>query len=265
MALPKPVDAITAIVVADEGAHADVVQAAMPSVEIGVLMLDVSTNSDSSLTGFRDSAHMGTFDLVLGEFNAWLADGAPTHYTKVFKFLDQKEMEFRKKMYNYKQSKWYGVPLITLHSVANYEPGMPRFSFTQPPPPMPFVSKVIDSGITMNLVTVPSLEITEKLAEFSYGRKDLYTAYQDENRNFVKNTDSSYFMYKFSAPGMSFIYTTAVDGTILSVMSFVCYTSDTSIVLNILTTQANNNMAKKLGHTLSKGLGDQMFRCLMEV
>ena len=37
---------------------------------------------------FGDSAHMGTFDLVLGEFNTWLADGASTHYTKVFKFLD---------------------------------------------------------------------------------------------------------------------------------------------------------------------------------
>eukprot|EP00966_Prymnesium_polylepis_P057692 1335909-Prymnesium_polylepis.1 len=88
----------------------DVVQAAMPSAVLGVPRLDVSTKSDSSLRGFGDSAHMGTFDLVLGEFNTWLADGASTHYTKVFKFLDQKGMEFRKKMYNYRQSKWYGVP-----------------------------------------------------------------------------------------------------------------------------------------------------------
>jgi hypothetical protein len=265
MALPNPVDAMTAIVVADEGAHADVVQAAMPSAELGVPLLDVSTNSNSSMTGFDDSAHMGTFDLVLGEFNTWLADGASTHYTKVFKFLDQKGMEFRKKMYNYKQSKWYGVPLVALHSVANYEPGMPSFSFTQPPAPMPFVSKAIDSGITMNLVTEPSPEIIQMLALFAYDRKDLYTVYEDENGNFVESTDSSYFMSKFSESGMSFLYTTAVDGTILSVMSFVCYTSDTSIVLNILTTQANNKLAKKMGHTLSKGLGDQMFRCLMEV
>eukprot|EP00966_Prymnesium_polylepis_P232195 5371224-Prymnesium_polylepis.1 len=38
-----------------------------------------------------------------------------------------------------------------------------------------------------------------------------------------------------------------------------------SVVLNILTTQANNRLDKTMGHTLSKGLGDQMFRCLMKV
>ena len=266
MALPKPVDAMTAIVVADEGAHADAVpDVVLDDAELGVPLLSYSGSSDSILSGFYDSAHMGTFDLVLGEFNTWLANGASTHYTKVFTFLNQKGIEFRKKMYNYKQSKWYGIPLIILHSSAKYDPDKPRFNFTQPPAPMPFVSKVIDNGITMNIVTEPSPEIIQMLAVFAFGRKDLYTSYEDEDGNFVKNTDPSYFMSKFSAPGMCFLYTTAVDGTILSVMSFACYTSNTSIVLNILTTQANNKLAKDMGHTLSKGLGDQMFRCLMEV
>ena len=227
---------------------------AIPSVELEIPMLEFSSSMESTLSGFGDTAHMGTFNLVLDEFNAWLANGAPIHQQKVFKFLDQKGVEFRKKMYNYKQSKWYGVPLIVLHSTANYGTDEPRFNFTQPPAPMPFVSKVIDSGITMNMVTEPCPEIIHMLAAFSYGRKDLYTCYKDP----------SYFVSKFSQPGMCFLYTSAVDGTILSVMSFVCYSSNTSMVVNILTTQANNKLAKKMGHTLSKGLGDQMFRCLME-
>ena len=130
---------------------------------------------------------------------------------------------------------------------------------------MPFVSKVIDTGITMNLITDPSPEIIHMLAVFAFGRKDLYTSYENENGQVVYNTNPSYFVSKFSAPGMCFLYTTTVDGVILSVMSFVCYSSNTSVVINILTTQANNKLAKNMGYALSKGLGDQMFRCLMEV
>ena len=232
----------------------DAIPSVVQDAELEIPMLSFSSSTESTLSGFGDSAHVGTFDLVLDEFNAWLANGAPNHQQKVFKFLEQKGVEFRKKMYNYKQSKWYGVPLIVLHSTANYGPDGPRFNFTQPPAPMPFVSKVIDSGITMNMISEPGPEIIHMLAAFLYGRKDLYTCYKDP----------SYFVSKFSEPGMCFLYTSAVDGTILSVMSFVCYSSNTSMVVNILTTQANNKLAKKMGHTLSKGLGDQMFRCLME-
>ena len=225
---------------------------ALADAESGVpQLLNFSSGSDSTLTGFGDFAHIGTFDLLLGEFNMWIKNGASTHCTKVFKFLDQKGVEFRKKIYNYKQCKWYDVPLVVLHSVANYNTGMPSFSFIQPPVSMPFVSKVIDTGITMNLITDPSPEIIHMLAVFAYGRKDLYTSYENEDGQLVDNTNPSYFVSKFSAPGMCFLYTTTVDGVILSVMSFVCYSSNMSVVINILTTQANNKQAHTSSHKAS--------------
>jgi hypothetical protein len=165
MAGTKSFDAMTTMVACEGGYMAHQVLAdALADAESGVpQLLNFSSSSDSTLTGFGDSAHIGTFDLLLGEFNMWIKNGASTHCTKVFKLLDQKGVEFRKKMYNYKQSKWYGVPLIVLHSVANYNTGMPRFSFIQPPVSMPFVFKVIDTGITMNLITDPSPEIIHML------------------------------------------------------------------------------------------------------
>ena len=211
MAGTKSFDAMTTMVACEGGYMAQVEQDqvladALADAESGVpQLLNFSSSSDSTLTGFGDSAHIGTFDLLLGEFNMWIKNGASTHCTKVFKLLDQKGVEFRKKMYNYKQSKWYGVPLIVLHSVANYNTGMPRFSFIQPPVSMPFVFKVIDTGITMNLITDPSPEIIHMLAVFAYGRKDLYTSYENENGQVVYNTNPSYFVSKFSAPGICFL------------------------------------------------------------
>eukprot|EP00966_Prymnesium_polylepis_P292979 6767183-Prymnesium_polylepis.1 len=108
-------DAVQTVEYAVPDAVPDVV---LDDAEFGVPLLRDSGSRDSILSGVYDSAHMGTFGLVLDEFNAWVANGAPTHFAKVFKFLDQKGIEFRKKMYNFKQSKWYGVPLIILHSSA---------------------------------------------------------------------------------------------------------------------------------------------------
>eukprot|EP00966_Prymnesium_polylepis_P173673 4017174-Prymnesium_polylepis.3 len=61
--------------------------------------------------------------------------------------LYQASPAFRQAMYNYKQSRWYKIPLIVLYSKANYNPNVQGcFMFTQPSVPMPMMSKVIEAG-----------------------------------------------------------------------------------------------------------------------
>ena len=65
----------------------DAIPSVVQDAELEIPMLSFSSSTESTLSGFGDSAHVGTFDLVLDEFNAWLANGAPNHQQKVFKFL----------------------------------------------------------------------------------------------------------------------------------------------------------------------------------
>eukprot|EP00966_Prymnesium_polylepis_P173672 4017174-Prymnesium_polylepis.2 len=77
----------------------------------------------------------------------------------------------------------------------------------------------------MNLISNPSAELIHAFAVFARGRNDLYTS-----------ASLDFFVTKFSESGMCFVYGTG-GGTILSLMSFACYNSETHRVFNILTTQ----------------------------
>ena len=221
-------------------------------------MLDFPASSSNGCIG--SVCHTRVFKTLFEEFCSVQKQTLPDLVWRRFKFCEQRSKRFADALYSYKQALWYQVPLLTLCSyvVPNDEGGC-SLSFVQPCLRLPFDSMEIQTGITMHMGTNLSIAILKHLAEFSHARRDLYARHVVNGR--LQETDVDYFVHKFSKPGTGFVYTQASDGTILSLLTFVCFKSTcNNNVVNILTTQADNQLAKRLcGQKLEKGLGDQMF------
>jgi len=225
------------------------------------MVLDFPTSFNNGCIG--SVSHMKVFDALLEEFCSVQKQTPPDLVWRRFKFCEQRSKRFADALYSYKQALWYEMPLLTLCSyiVPNDEGGC-SLSFVQPCLSLPFNSIEIQAGITMHMNTITNISSAtlKHLAEFSHARRDLYTRHVVNGR--LQDTDVDYFVQKFSKPGTGFVYTQASDGTILSLLTFACFKSTCkNNVVNILTTQADNQLAKRLcGQKMEKGLGDQMFR-----
>jgi hypothetical protein len=151
---------------------------------------------------------------------------------------------------NYNRNLEYKQPLLVLRS--RLQPmGSSRFNFNFPPPlDIPFVSKSLILGMTLHIATNPSVGRINRIIDFIKslpGHLSLYGGFSHDD-----------WIKLFAAPTF-FIYVEK-DGVILSAMSIVKMVStQDDVILNIITTQANNQLAKKMVGKLLKGLGDIMF------
>ena len=217
------------------------------------LTFSSTTNSNDGLWEIKDSAHMHTFTAVKDEFINWLKDKEKTK--RNFYFINnQTDKEFEKNMRCYTQCLYYSnsVPLVTLCSKAMLgRDRNKRYDFVQPPLDLPFTSKMIESGMTMYMASDIPFFIVHPMACFS---KRVGTLYQFGSMPF--------FMKMYSAKGLSCIYVMSPCGTMLSLMTYMCYKgTNHENVIDILTYQSDNKLAKRIirDNELSKGLGDQMF------
>ena len=231
-------------------------------------LLPVTTRffSDTCFGGIDGECHMDVFNRLLAEFSRLSMTNKSDVVYRRFKFCGQKGKQICQALYSYKQSLWYEIPLYTLCStlVPDSE-GSCGLSFAQACLCLPFNSIDIQVGITMHMDVNPDEATLKRLAEFSHSRRDLYAVCVVDGRQ--QQTDVAYFAHKFGAAHTSFAYAQYADGTVLALMTFVCYkTTCGNNVVNILTTQSDNASAKRLcGQNLIKGLGDQMFVCIIKM
>ena len=196
--------------------------------------------------------HIQLLDDYLEKFRLWRNNGMPASGSKCFVFCGQTSSFITNAFFNLSQCMYYDIPLLSLASMETQG----EFTFVQPPLSLCFTLKALDSRtLVMHMTTTPSESLIRSFASFSHGRRDLFTHLRNR-----KETEVDFFEDKFSQSGMSFIYVTA-GGEIVSLLTYFTYRSSNGVsIVDILTTQADNNRAAELvGSPLSKGLGDRMF------
>ena len=196
--------------------------------------------------------HIQLLDDYLEKFRLWRNNGMPASGSKCFVFCGQTSSFITNAFFNLSQCMYYDIPLLSLAAMETQG----EFTFVQPPLSLCFTLKALDSRtLVMHMTTTPSESLIRSFASFSHGRRDIFTHLRNR-----KETEVDFFEDKFSQSGMSFIYVTAW-GEIVSLLTYFTYRSASGIpIVDILTTQADNNRAAELvGSPLSKGLGDRMF------
>ena len=196
--------------------------------------------------------HMATFKLMFDEYVAWKIHRS-TEYFVTTAFGHTRSKTVARLLSNYDRClNDYNEPLLTLCSTMMPPPSTLRFQFFFPPCEVPFVFKSLYGGMTLHIAATPSDHLIRKFIDYTLQLPKELTLYPS-------NTFDDWFKM-FKAPTF-FIYIEK-DGHVLSLMSLGKMVSTKGeVILNILTTQANNMAAWQLlgKERLRKGLGDVMF------